>query len=221
MWASARFRSEDQPFPVVMAMLGFFRMIENQHGGIRLARFLGLGAVGTACVLTVGCEKLKSLTSKTPAVPASPLTGAVCRELKEADYPGFIATPGRLSVVVYHATWCGPCKQLAPVLEKVSAEFGEVAQVGRFDVDQCRTLCAQQGVNGIPDVRFFLNGKQVDSFIGGARESDVREKFQAYTHGLIPAKSGGSAEGGANGGKPEPTIQPMPKGWMPPGMKKL
>jgi thioredoxin-like negative regulator of GroEL len=89
-----------------------------------------------------------------------------------------------------------------------------VAQVGRFDVDHCQDTARPLGVGGIPDVRFFLNGKQVDSFIGGLSEADVREKFKAHTSGLAAAPKAAEAP------KTEPTIQRMPKDWMPPGLKR-
>lgn len=179
----------------------------------RIGSLVCLGLTGAMVLIGSGCDKVKELTKAKPVVVA-PSSGPVVRELQEADYPGLVATPGRLTVVVFHATWCGPCKQLAPVMEKVANEFAGVAQVGRFDVDQCQNITRQLGVSGIPDVRFFLNGKQVDSFIGGLSESDVREKFKAYSNGLVASPNAPEAP------KTEPSIQRMPKDWMPPGLKR-
>jgi thioredoxin-like negative regulator of GroEL len=175
------------------------------------------------CLVTLsgsGCDKIKQLVKSESVVVASQ-SGPVVRELQEADYPGLIATPGRLTVVVFHATWCGPCKQLAPVLEKVAQEFAGVAQVGRFDVDQCQGLVRQLGIGSIPDVRFFLDGKQVDAFIGGRSESEVREKFQTHTSGLVAAPASDSkTPANAAATKSEPAIQRMPKNWMPTGVER-
>lgn len=188
-------------------------MAENQHIRKTAWAFLGLLAFST-----IGCDKVKQLTTPKPVVVAS-MSGPVTRELQEADYPALIGTKDRLTVVVFHATWCGPCKQLEPVIAKVAGEFAGVAQVGRFDVDQCSSLSRQLGVNGIPDVRFFLNGKQVDSFIGGRSELEIREKFQAYSRGLVASPT--AAPDAATATKPAPAIQRMQKDWVPPGMKKL
>lgn len=176
--------------------------------------------LGVAAFSAGGCDKVKQLGNTKPVVVA-PMNGPVTRELQETDYPGLVATPDRLTVVVFHATWCGPCKQLAPVMAKVAEEFSGVAQVGRFDVDQCQGISRQLGVSGIPDVRFFLNGKQVDSFLGAASESEIRDKFQAYTRGLKASPTATPpAANGTDPTKPAPTIQRMQKDWMPPGMKK-
>lgn len=191
-------------------------MIENQ-----CSRRVGLALLGLVVLSTGGCDKVKQLTTPKPVVVAS-MSGPVTRELGEADYPGLVATKDRLTVVVFHATWCGPCKNLEPVMAKVATEFSGVAQVGRFDVDHCQTLGRQLGVGGIPDVRFFLNGKQVDSFLGGISEADLRDKFLAYSRGLTPAATPAPAPGaGPDPAKPAPAIQRMQKDWVPPGMKKL
>ena len=176
-----------------------------------------------------GCDKVNGIAGKlkdvkdvkeakgktrSGPVPAAALEGAVVRELGEGDYEKFIATPGRLSVVFFHADWCGPCKQLGPVVDKVVREFSSVAQVGRFDVDKCPKLATKMGVRSIPDVRFFLNGEQADDFIGGAPELLVREKFSQHVAGLIPADVvTAPAAPGSDG-------IPGGKDWMPPGMKR-
>jgi thiol-disulfide isomerase/thioredoxin len=191
-------------------------MLENQW----IIR-IGWALLGLVTFSAGGCEKVKQLTTTKPVVVA-PMSGPVTRELKEADYPGLVATKDRLTVVVFHATWCGPCKNLEPVMAKVANEFSGVAQVGRFDVDQCQTLSRQLGVGGIPDVRFFLNGKQVDSFLGGVSEGDLRDKFLAYSRGLTPgAKTTPAPGAGPDPSKPAPAIQRMQKDWTPPGIKKL
>lgn len=191
-------------------------MLDHQY-----TRQISWALLGLVALSASGCDKVKQLTTPKPAVVAA-MSGPVTRELREADYPGLIATKDRLTVVVFHATWCGPCKNLEPLMAKVANEFSDVAQVGRFDVDQCQALSRQLGVGGIPDVRFFLNGKQVDSFLGGASESDIRDKFTAYTRGLKPAEvTVPPAGAGPDPAKPDPAIQRMQKDRMPPGMKKL
>lgn len=200
----------------------------------QLSKAMKMSARSTLILLTAslvilpltGCDKVKTVVAKVKEVreakaksgttPAAPLEGAVVRELAESEYDKFISTPGRLSVVVFHANWCGPCKQLAPVMDKVAGEFSGVAHVGRFDVDKSKSLAGKLGVRGIPDVRFFRDGKEVDKFTGGVPEITVREKFSKHAEGLVPAtvvETSAAAPAAAEG-------NPASKDWLPSGMKR-
>lgn len=137
------------------------------------------------------------------------------RELKENEFRTFVEEPGKLCVVVFHADWCGPCRVLKPRLEKVGAEFGKVAVVGRFNVDDCRSLAKEREVGSIPDVRFYRDGKQVDAFIGLADETELRAAFVKNSAGLAAP---GAADSSGSG--PGQTIQPMKKDWLPPGVER-
>lgn len=96
-------------------------------------------------------------------------------DLAAADFNTFIATPGMLNIVDFSATWCPPCKQLKPVLHGIADEHSDTVKLGVIDVDQAKSLAAQQGVQGIPDVRFYINGKQVDKFTGAAPKEHIEQ----------------------------------------------
>ncbi|BCU76546.1 thioredoxin domain-containing protein [Luteolibacter sp. LG18] len=147
------------------------------------------------------------------SAPAKPVPIPM-KEMAESEYPALIATRNKLVLVVYHAEWCGPCKMLKPVLEQMTTEFPGQVVIGRFNVDQCKGLAAKNGVSGIPDVRFFLNGKQVDSFTGYAPAETVRAKCKLLTAGLEPEIPATPAT------SPEASVTRMKKDWMPPGMEK-
>ena len=88
-------------------------------------------------------------------------------------------------VVDLWAEWCGPCRQLGPILEKVIGETnGQVALV-KVDVDQNRGLAAAFQAQSIPAVHAIKDGKVVDSFIGARPEAAVRE----FVGRLLPAES--------------------------------
>ena len=59
----------------------------------------------------------------------------------------------------FFATWCGPCKMLAPVLEEVSSQFADKAVFIKVDVDECNDLAARYGIMSIPYVAVFKNGE--------------------------------------------------------------
>jgi putative thioredoxin len=104
------------------------------------------------------------------------------------------------------------------MLERVAAENAGAVVIGKVNIDQQRELAGQQQVRGIPDVRIFRDGKQVDRFIGAPSETQVRQRIEAHTQGLPPATS--DAAGQAPADKPQPAITPATKDWLPPGIER-
>lgn len=160
-------------------------------------------------------KEAESLRSAQPAAPAVAGSNAP-REMAEKEYDSFINNSQKLSVVVFHADWCGPCQKLKPVLEEVADSFPGVSEVGRFNVDHCRDLAARLNVSGIPDVRFYRGGKEVGRFTGYRADYAVRELFQQHTAGLKAPAAPASSAGPSGPG----SMSRMTKGWVPPGMEK-
>lgn len=96
----------------------------------------------------------------------------------------------RLVLVGFWATWCGPCKQLTPVLEKlVNAAKGAVL-LAKVDIDKNQQIAAQMGVQSVPSVFAFFQGRPVDGFAGALSEAQVK----AWLDKLLAA-TGGQAQG--------------------------
>ena len=81
-------------------------------------------------------------------------------------------------VVDLWATWCGPCKMIAPVISQLAEEYDGKIVVGKCDVEENDDIAAEFGVRNIPTVLFFKGGKLVDKMVGAANKSKFDEKFQ-------------------------------------------
>ncbi len=85
------------------------------------------------------------------------------------------------------AEWCGPCKSLGPILEKLAAEYAGAFRLAKIDVDAEQQLAAMFGVRSIPTVILISGGQVVDGFAGALPEGQIREFLTR--HGVQPAEA--------------------------------
>lgn len=79
----------------------------------------------------------------------------------------------KIVLVDFYANWCGPCKVLGPILDKISKEKDVTVVKINVDEGENSSLASEKGVKGIPAVFIYKNGQQVDKFVGAKSELDI------------------------------------------------
>jgi len=110
-------------------------------------------------------------------------------------------------LVDFWATWCGPCKSLGPLLEKVVAEYNGAIKLAKVDCDKEQALAAMFGVRSIPTVVLVRDGQLVDGFSGALPEATLREFLSRHVQpGEVPAEEPVVADDAAPIETPEQAI---------------
>lgn len=90
----------------------------------------------------------------------------------------FMAT--ELPIVLdFSATWCGPCRQIAPIIDELAKEYDGRIAVGKCDIEEASELTEEYGIRNIPTVLFIKDGKVVDKFVGSKSKADIQAKFES------------------------------------------
>jgi thioredoxin 1 len=82
-------------------------------------------------------------------------------------------------LIDFWATWCGPCRMIAPIVEELAGEYTGKIKIGKLDVDNNQETSIKYGVRSIPTLLIFKGGKVHDTIIGAIPKSNIVQKLNA------------------------------------------
>ncbi|HLA91709.1 MAG TPA: thioredoxin [Gemmatimonadaceae bacterium] len=98
----------------------------------------------------------------------------------DADFETRVEKTDGVTVVDFWATWCGPCRMIAPILDQLAVEYQGKVKVAKLDVDNNQQTAFRYNVRSIPTLLFFRDGKLVDQVIGAVPKSALAAKFAQH-----------------------------------------
>ena len=88
------------------------------------------------------------------------------KHIKSNDVEAAASVTDKLSLIDFSAAWCGPCKMLTPVLEKVADDLDDKVSFYHLDVDESPEASSKFGIRGVPTMIVFHNGEEIDRMVG-------------------------------------------------------
>jgi thioredoxin 1 len=100
-------------------------------------------------------------------------------EFTDSNFQSEVVESGQPVLVDFWATWCGPCKMIAPTIEELANDYEGKARIGKVDIDQNQEVAMQHGIQAIPTILLFKDGKVVNRFQGVSPKDKLAEALDA------------------------------------------
>ncbi len=99
--------------------------------------------------------------------------------LTDDNFSSEVMESGKPVLVDFWATWCGPCRMIAPIVEELSGEYEGKAMIAKVDVDTAQKTAQEFGIRSIPTLLLFKEGKVVEQIIGAVPKQQIVDKLDA------------------------------------------
>ena len=129
--------------------------------------------VGVTLLALVGCGNPSALNESTANV----------RHIGQAEFADEVTRCATPVVADFYATWCGPCRMLSPMLDKLAGGYSDKIKFVKINVDESPGLAQNFQVQAIPTLIFFKDGKVADRLTGLPEEADLKTKLEKFSAG--------------------------------------
>ncbi len=101
------------------------------------------------------------------------------KEFTDANFEDHV-TKSEIPVLVdFWATWCGPCKAIAPLIEEIAEQYDGKVKVGKLDVDQNQNSAMKYGVRSIPTLLILKDGEVINQIVGSVPKTEITDKLES------------------------------------------
>ncbi|MGL5348439.1 MAG: thioredoxin [Peptostreptococcaceae bacterium] len=104
----------------------------------------------------------------------------MARVINTSQFRGNVESSKGVVVVDFFATWCGPCKMLAPVFEALGEEMKNEASFLKVDIDQSLEIAQKFNISTVPTMMIFKDGKPVESLVGFMPKEKIKAKIKSH-----------------------------------------
>jgi thioredoxin 1 len=101
-------------------------------------------------------------------------------ELNEGSFESTVLKSAKPVLVDFWAVWCGPCRQVAPIVESLASKWGDKVTVAKLNVDDVPSVAERYGIMSIPTLMLFKGGQIVERVVGVSPQASLEKKFEPH-----------------------------------------